>query len=220
MTRPVATIVVAVIVLTWGACFLFDGKALDSALLKPFSLAVSVLAGASLAYDLWLWHWPLVHLLCKKPRLTGTWVGELRSDYKREPSDDPLPPIASVIVVTQTASVLHVRLFTKESSSTSVAASIETEPGDRFSLSTVYRNEPGLELQARSPIHYGATRLEVSGAPRTPEKLRGFYWTSRQPSKTAGTMNFAFVSRTVVHSFEEGVTLVQKVTSANAKAPA
>ena len=211
MTRPVATLVVAIVALTCAVVSVLQGESIDSNFWTPFSTSIGVLAGAAFVYNQWLWYLPGVHTLVKKPRLEGTWVGELRSDYRREPDDEALPPIRSVLVVSQTASTIHVRLFTKESRSTTVAASIELEDGDRFSLSTVYRNEPGLDLQARSPIHYGATRLAIEGTPRNPARMEGFYWTARQPTKTAGQMDFHFVSRKRAHSFAEGLAMFESI---------
>lgn len=211
MTRPVATLVVAIVALTCAAVSMVRGESIDSNFWTPFSSSIGVLAGAAFVYNQWLWYWPGVHALVKKPRLEGTWVGELRSDYRREPDDQALPPIRGVLVVSQTASTVHVRLFTKESRSTTVAASIEIEDGDRFCLSTVYRNEPGLDLQARSPIHYGATRLAIEGTPRNPVRMEGFYWTARQPAKTAGRMDFHLVNRNRAHSFAQALAMVESV---------
>jgi len=218
MTRPFAIIIVVLVMLAFGVSYLVQGQQVDFTYTGPFSVAVVVLTGAGFIFGRWAWHWPLVHLLTGNPRLSGTWVGTIRSDYKRNEQDDPLPPIPAVIVVTQTASSLSVRLFTQESRSTSVAASFEREEGDRFSLATVYRNEPDLQFQDRSAIHYGATRLAIEGKPRTPTRLMGAYWAARSPVKTSGMMDFEFVSREAAHSFRAGVEL-QKAEATTAKGP-
>ncbi|ADP97207.1 conserved hypothetical protein [Marinobacter adhaerens HP15] len=110
-----------------------------------------------------------------------------------------------MLVVTQSADELNVRQYTKESSSTTVAASVTAEPGDKFILATVFINEPDIELQqTRSRMHYGATRLAVEGSPRSPEQMVGNYWTAR---KTSGSLEFQFVSRNRAHSFEHAYRL-------------
>jgi hypothetical protein len=194
MTRPFATIVVALVALTWALYLLAHGVTVASSFLGPFSLAVGVLTSAGFLFRRWAWHWPVLHLLTKTPRLTGTWVGKLK----------PSSPIDVAVVVTQFADSINVRQYTQESSSTSVAASVSEEPGERFTLATVYSNEPELPLQqTRSPIHYGATRLMIEGPRRTPIRLAGSYWTTRN---TSGTLEFRLVSRTRAHSFREALT--------------
>lgn len=203
MTRPFAIIVVALVASTWALYLLAQGVELAWDFLGPFSLAVGVLTGAGFLFRHWAWHWPVLHLLTKTPRLTGTWVGKLTSNYIHAGETEPRPPIRVALVVTQLADSINVRQYTKESSSTSVAASVSEEPGQRFTLATVYFNEPELPLQqTRSPIHYGATRLMIQGAARKPTKLEGSYWTTRN---TSGTLEFKLVSRTRAHSFREAL---------------
>jgi len=204
MTRPFAIIVVTLVALTWVLYFLAQGVTLAWSLLGPFSLAVGVLTSAGFLFRHWAWHWPVLHLLTKTPRLTGTWVGKLKSNYIHAGEKEPRPAIDVAVVVTQLADCINIRQYTQESSSISVAASVSEEPGQRFTLATVYSNEPELPLQqTRSPIHYGATRLMIEGPPRTPIRLAGSYWTTRN---TSGTLEFRLVSRTRAHSFREALT--------------
>jgi hypothetical protein len=201
MTRPFATIVVALVALTWAIYLTLLGVDLAWSFLGPFSLAVGVLTGAGLVFRRWAWYWPGLHLLTRIPRLTGTWVGELKSSYIHAGETEPRPPIFVAVVVTQFSDSINVRQFTQESSSSTVAAAISEESGQRFSLATVYMNEPDLKLQqTRSPIHFGATRLMIQGDPRNPTRLVGSYWTGRN---TSGTLNLDFVCRACAHSYQE-----------------
>jgi hypothetical protein len=211
MTRPFAIIVVALVASTWALYLLAQGFELAWSFLGPFSLAVGVLTSAGFLFRHWAWHWPVLHLLTKTPRLTGTWVGKLQSDYIQAGEKESRPPVRVALVVTQLADSLNVRQYTPESSSTSVAASVSEEPGQRFTLATVYFNEPELPLQqSRSPMHYGATRLMIHGRPRKPTKLEGSYWTTRN---TSGTLEFKLVSRTRAHSFREALAFEQTLPS-------
>lgn len=176
------------------------GEALTWGYLGPFSMAVGVLTAAGFVFNRWAWHWPGLHLLTKTPHLSGTWIGRLRSDYIHEGESEPRDSVDEVLVVTQSADGINVRQYTRESSSTTVAASVTEEPGEKFILSTVFLNEPDIELQrTRSRMHYGATRLAIEGASRSPSRLVGSYWTARG---TSGSIEVTFVSRERAHSFE------------------
>ncbi|WP_185906459.1 hypothetical protein [Marinobacter salarius] len=205
MNRAYATIIVGLVVATWAIYLLLQGYTLTWSYLGPFSVAVAVLTATAFVFKHWGWHWPIVHLLTQTPNLTGTWVGKLKSDYIHDGETEPRGPIDAVLIVTQTVDEINVRQYTKESSSTTVAASVTAEPGDKFILATVFLNEPEIELQqTRSRMHYGATRLGIEGPPRSPEKLVGNYWTAR---KTSGSLEFKLVSRKRADSFEHAYRL-------------
>ncbi|WP_083007578.1 hypothetical protein [Halomonas sp. GT] len=205
MNRAFAIIIVGLVAATWAAYLLLQGETLTWSYLGPFSLAVGVLTGAGVVFKHLAWHWPVVHFLTKTPHITGTWIGKLRSDYIHEGETEPRGAIDAVLVVTQTADEINIRQYTKESSSTTVTASVTAEPGDKFILATVFLNEPDIELQqTRSRMHYGATRFSIEGPPRSPEQLVGNYWTAR---KTSGSLEFQLVSRKRAHSFEHAYRL-------------
>ncbi len=215
MSRPFAIIIVALVAITWVVYLLLQGVDLAWSLLGPSSTAVAVLTTTGFVFTQWIWHWPLIHYLTKTPRLTGTWVGKLQSNYIHEGETKPRGPMDVVVVVTQTANDINVRQYSKESWSTTVAASVSEEDGDRFSLATVYRNEPDLELQqSRSQMHYGATRLAIEGPARNPTRLAGNYWNDAR--KTSGSLDLKFVSRERVHSFADGIALRRKVRASKA----
>ena len=151
MSRAYAILIVALVVATWAIYLLAQGVQLAWSFLVPFSAAVGLLTSAAFAFKHWAWHWPVVHLLTKTPRLAGTWVGQLRSNFIHDGETQPRAPIDVAMVVSQSVDGLNVRQYTQESSSTTVAASVSEEPGDRFSLAAVYLNEPEIQLQqARS----------------------------------------------------------------------
>ena len=208
MSRAYATIIVALVAATWAIYLFVQGVQLAWSFLVPFSVVVGVLTSTGFVFKHWAWYWPGVHLLTKTPRLTGTWVGELKSNYIHDGEVEPCGPINVAMVVTQSVDGLNVRQYTQESSSTTVAASISEEPGERFLLATVYLNEPEIQhQQTRSPMHYGATRLTIEGPPRNPRGLTGNYWTARS---TSGTLDLNFVCRFRAHSFQEAMSCGQR----------
>ena len=208
MSRAYAIIIVALVTATWAIYLLAQGAQLAWSFLGPFSVAVGVLTSTGFVFKRWAWYWPGVHLLTKTPRLTGTWVGELRSNYIHDGETEPRGPIEVAMVVTQFVDGLSVRQYTQESSSTIVAASISEEPGERFSLATIYLNEPEIELQQTlSPMHYGATLLIIEGPPRNPRGLTGNYWTTRN---TSGALDLKFVCRFRAHSFQEALSFERR----------
>ena len=211
MSRAYAIIIVALVTATWAIYLLAQGVQLAWSLLGTFSIAVGVLTSRGFVFRHWAWHWPAVHLLTKTPRLAGTWVGKLSSNYIHDGESEPRGPIDMAIVVTQSVDGLNVRQYTQESSSQTVAASISKEPGQRFLLATVYLNDPEIQLrQTRSPMHYGATRLTVEGSPRNPRRLAGNYWTDRI---TSGAIDLKFVCRARAHSFQEALSYRKKKPS-------
>lgn len=211
MSRAFAIIIVVLVAITWAVYLLAQGVQLAWSFLGPFSIAVGVLTTAGFVFKHWAWHWPGLHLLTKTPRLTGTWVGKRTSNYIHDGETEPRGPIDVAVVVTQSVDGINVRQYTEESWSTTVAASASEEAGDRFSLATVYLNEPDLELQqTRSPMHYGSTRLMIEGPARKPTRLVGNYWTARN---TSGSLDLTFVCRTRAHSFWEALNLQKKSPS-------
>ena len=201
MSRPFAILIVSTVALTWAVYLFASGIELSWAFLGPFSAAVGVLTIMSFVFQHWVWHWPGLHYLTKTPRLTGTWLGTLESNYVNIGESEPRAAIPVAVVITQTVDSINVRQYTQESFSTTVTASVFGEPGERFLLSTVYLNEPKIELQqTRSAMHYGATRLLIHGPPRNPTTLSGTYWT---PRNTSGSLELRFLTRKRAHSFQE-----------------
>ena len=92
MSRAYAILIVALVVATWAIYLLAQGVQLAWSFLVPFSAAVGLLTSAAFAFKHWAWHWPVVHLLTKTPRLAGTWVGQLRSNSIHDGETQPRAP--------------------------------------------------------------------------------------------------------------------------------
>jgi len=150
--------------------------------LRAFSTAGSIATLVLLAYDRWIWAWPLVRRATGKPNLNGTWRGELRSDFMRD--GKKIAPIPTVIRVKQTNSQLWVTLFTGESSSVTEMSELVKEADERWRLTFVYTNKPRAEVRSRSDQHQGVCELYITGLD---DSLTGNYFTGR---KTTGEMKF------------------------------
>lgn len=136
--------------------------------------------------------------IVKIPDLQGTWKGELKSDWIDPSTGKHIDPIPIVLVIRQTYSQIKCILMTKESSSYSTTADINTiNSGEELYLSYNYTNRPKATIRDRSAIHDGATILKIIKVPDL--YLEGEYWTSR---KTRGEMSLKFFSKSLIERFE------------------
>jgi hypothetical protein len=187
--------IVAVCGLTWVAALVVARTVPASwSLLAPFSLVVSVAGGAVWLLDRWLWSWRLIRLVVKRPDLRGTWHGEIASEWVAPQANAAGPPIAAIVVLTQTATSLHLRQLTAESESITLAATIIDEVDEAKAVVGVYRNEPQSRVRGQSPIHLGALRLRVGAD----DELTGEYWTDRN---TRGQLTLRRFSKEKAKSF-------------------
>lgn len=136
-----------------------------------------------------------------RPRLEGTWWGELRSNYA-DPSGKPLGPIPVALVIRQSSTSLSVSLHSRESSSSTLVAELIVDDDGRTVLVGIYRNEPRLPRQDTSRMHHGSIKLLVVEGPES--RLRGTYWTDRS---TSGEMELRLVARRRVLDFVTALEL-------------
>jgi hypothetical protein len=176
-SRSQVQIAIGIAALVWAVMLLMQGVVLKTSYLRPYSLAVSVAVLALLAFDRWLWRvWPVTRLV-HRPVLRGTWKGKLISTWIDPSTGNSVGPIDVFLVIRQSCSTLSMRLITKESSSHSLVAALESPRDGAATVSSTYQNIPNLLIQDRSRIHHGALMLEVHGKPAS--RLTGFYWTDR-----------------------------------------
>lgn len=187
---------------SWALLLSANGWVIPHSFFAPLSGVVSVLSVGLMAFDRWLWSLPGINRLVDRPRLKGTWKGTLHSSWVDPAGLQKVPPIEAYVVIRQTYSTLHVRLFTLESQSITLTATIMRDADEQYSLAGIYSNEPNLSVRERSPIHFGGIRLRIEGQP--PMTLSGMYWTDRN---TRGEMRFERVSDALVHDFQEARAL-------------
>lgn len=167
--------------------------------IKHLPQAITVYAIICIIFTKWLWRWkPLQGWLIKLPDLQGTWRGELKSDWINPETGKGIDPIPTVLVIRQTFSSIKCTLMTKESSSYSTTADINTAPNSEdLYLTYNYTNRPRAMVRDRSEIHDGASILKIINKPG--RCLEGEYWTSR---KTRGDMTLVFKSKNLAEKFE------------------
>ena len=88
----------------------------------------------------------------------------------------------------------------QESESLTLVSAIIVDADCAQTVVGVYSNEPQSRLRHKSPIHFGALRLKVSGD----EGLTGDYWTDRD---SKGQLQFRRVSKTKVNNYLDGSRL-------------
>jgi SMODS-associating 2TM, beta-strand rich effector domain len=189
---------------SWMVCLFLYGEPLTTALLRPASLVQSILIAIVTIFEKWGWRWPVVRAFVKRPDLIGCYRGELHSQWINPETKQGIQPIPSFIVVRQTLSDIHIRLFTEQSQSASLQGCIARQADGHQELLFSYRNEPKIEHRARSPIHYGGARLQISHDTKT---LEGSYWTDRA---TIGGMTFTRFSREMPSNFQEATNLAPR----------
>jgi hypothetical protein len=173
-------------------------------MMVPFGVAVSALTLLTLGFDKWAWKYGCFKgWLVKRPRREGTWKVVLQSKWIDPATGNQIAPIACYMVIRQTYSSLTLRLFTPESSSVSISASVLTTEDCVYRVAATYQNDPKIELRnVRSEIHYGALILNVNDDPVT--SLNGHYWTDRS---TSGTLALSERKPTLASSFESAGAL-------------
>lgn len=190
LTRLQISIALAVATVAWGAMLWWQNTPLSWEHLAPFTTVVGVLVAVSLAMERVLWRWrPFQGWLFNRPDLRGTWKVTIQSEWIDPATNERIPPITAYAGITQTLSRLQIHLMTPESESCLLAYAIEPTPcGNRFDVSVVYANTPGVELRGvRSERHVGAAAISTHGTKFKPDSMTAEYWTDR---RSVGRMSF------------------------------
>lgn len=175
----------------WSFALLIVGVQLPgtaSKVLGSVPIAVVLLFAA---FDNWLWGLGPVKRLVKRPGLNGTWKGALTS-FRADGGGQEVahPSIPIFLVVRQSYLDLSITLLSEESRSRSIAALLQANHPDDFTVYYHYINMPRLAVRDRSPVHNGGARLDVVGV--SPLSLDGEYWTDR---RTRGTFTVRRASK-------------------------
>jgi hypothetical protein len=182
-------VIVGLVLVLWFAVHMAQGNAHPPNLLTEFSYVVTGVSIAFLAWERWIWSWPIVRTwLTKRPNLKGTWRGQLVSTWTGPKPENWAGPIDVYLVVRQTYSSIDVRMFSLEMDSVSLSADIVADVSGVQTLAITYRSTPKVLLRSGSPIHYGGMLLSIRGAPIY--QLDGEYWTDRETKGQA-----AFLAR-------------------------
>lgn len=183
----------------WIGLLWLRGIPLSWDMLVPFSSVVGGVSLVLLAFDRWIWHWPIfTGWLVNRPYLHGTWQVRLQSSWINPDTKAGIPPIECFMVVRQTHSSASFRLITAESKSETVSSGVEVCKDGTFEITCAYRNRPRSEFRHRSEVHYGAMLLAAESS--RPEVVEGEYWTDR---KTTGTVTMRSRKRGSPMTFAE-----------------
>jgi hypothetical protein len=198
-------VVIITAALVWAALLFVEGVDLTAAYIRPISLVMGIVVAGFYGFDRWLWRIEPLPRLLGRPLIAGTWKGELRSNWKDPESGEAISPIPAFLLVHQTYETMFIRLLTAASASKSQTAEITKAADGACEVITTYQNTPQLHLRERSPVHFGAMRLEVHGWP--PAHLEGSYWTDR---KTQGEVSF---TAHVAQSYSDFASATQGMAS-------
>lgn len=147
---------------------------------------IGILIILLLICERWAWRWQWLHpWFVSTPIMHGTWKGQIVSSWRNPDTGQAIPPIETYVAITQTASVIEMRLMTAESESELLGSSVIRDGDGLPRLFGTYRNAPRQEFRYRSQIHHGGLFLNVHGEP--PHLLEGQYWTDRS---TSGSLAF------------------------------
>jgi SMODS-associating 2TM, beta-strand rich effector domain len=188
----VALLVVVIVVVT--------GQSIDENGYKWISGIAAGITLGLLAYDRWVWRWPLIRKLAEwtgTPVLHGTWKGTL--DYEADADGNP-GSIDFYMTVQQTYSEVEIHSYVSTSESHSMASKLERPSRGQRLLWFIYRSEaPVLGQQTNRP-HHGGTKLVLVGSPV--HEIHGSYWTDR---RGRGELRFDEYSKKAYGSFSEAL---------------
>lgn len=193
--RQLKVLVLVVLLLTW-VIVRVEGQPLSAhSIAQAFSYVATILGGLLFCWNRWLWSWPVIRLLSRFPNIKGTWKGHVQSDWQ-----DKQPGLIDVyVVIRQTYSTLDVRLFSNESSSVSLCATLLSDTENIYRIAVTYLNTPTTLHIGKSPISHGGMLLNVRG--REPvQQLDGGYWTDRG---TKGEIKLTEHSKELCSGFDD-----------------
>lgn len=148
--------------------------------LKNVSYAITLETILALLFVKFMWKWKIFKWLVQIPCLSGQWTGTLEYDYDGEHQTKK-----TELTIKQDFFRTIIKLETNESESVSISAHFDIDRDREIKrLFYTYENIPKPEFRDRSPMHYGAVRLNISDDNK---KLDGEYWTSR---KSVGSISF------------------------------
>lgn len=162
--------------------------------LSRVTLAATVTGVLWIVYFRWCWKWWPFSYLFMRPRIDGTWVGHLESDWVKD-GTSPTSLIPITFVINQTFFGPVVRSFTEAREGISDVASLVVKPeAEIVYLSYIYGLRQEFVAGTGEQQGAGELRLKNSG------ELTGQYWTN---TKTSGRVRVQRKTRKRFTSFGE-----------------
>jgi hypothetical protein len=179
-------------VLVWS----IDSMRLGLATLTRIPPSIVVTSFFWVFFFRWGWKWPGLRLIFNRPRIEGTWVGHLQSNWQYDGSSlDPALLLPIVFVVRQTFSTLLIQSFTPKQEGLSDTASLVVRP-EINTMYVAYTYALRREFVAGAGAQHGAAMLRLYSS----EEMKGQYWTNTQ---TSGRVILKRMARTFVSSFDQ-----------------
>lgn len=203
----------------YGIALYWVGIRIDADIRRALAYLPILAVLGLVAWDLQVWHWPLLHRLTGRPRLDGLWrVTLLPTKESHIPPGGNRGPIVAYLAISQTFWRFNATLITKESYSVTRTHYWMGELGDALEwVSFIYDNSPQRQYQNRSTRHLGTCTLRPGA--RKPSLMSGAYFTDRY---TQGDIELELIGRdSAVASFTESeakvLELQQKAATADAR---
>lgn len=131
------------------------------------------------------------------PNLSGTWIGNIHSDWVNPETGDRVPPIPVMLTITQSFFMCNCVMHTGEMKSYSYSEGFNNDRDQQINqVSYLYSSKPRICLRDRSVPHDGAIVFDIIEKPV--EKMIGRYWTER---KTTGEIILSRYSKQVIEEF-------------------
>lgn len=137
----------------------------------------------------WGWRWRIFRgWLVPFPDLSGTWQGEIRSNWIDKETGKKPPAIPTILSIKQTFGKISCALRTAEMVSHSYVEGFAIDRDRQLKqLTFSYVSRPRPSVRERSTPHDGTIVFDLIGKPVS--KLEGQYWTDR---KTTGEITLTF----------------------------
>jgi hypothetical protein len=164
-----ARFVIALAALLSAGIVLASGGQVDLNLAKAVATASTVVILFLLVFDRWIWRWPGIRRLARRPILIGSWKTELRTSYATREEE----VIEAYLIIRQTYSRIWVNMLFDRSQSTSMSGDLVRESG-RCVLYYVFRSDKQTLARDENPPARGAAMMTVATRPSV--HLEGDYW--------------------------------------------
>jgi SMODS-associating 2TM, beta-strand rich effector domain len=191
--------IIALVALAMIGLTLLTGDSIDQQGLRWLGSVASAITLLLLAFDRWIWRWPLVRNATELSGgrvIHGTWRGTLSyaADGDGAPGEQRI-----FMAVHQTYSTVNVRCYFPErnSESWSLTANIEKQ-AHRHVLRYIYRQQAAAPDRERNRPTEGACELALVGRPV--EEISGSYYAERGGK---GTIRFDGYSAEVAGSADQ-----------------
>jgi len=160
--------------------------------LRIIGLVALIVSLLWLLFDKWLWKIKYIKAFVKRPNLNGTWTGEL-VPFRKEGRHIEL-------VIKQSFTKINCVFRSQTGTNTSFSGEVMYFP-DRNIKKLIFNYDYFSIDNPRNPQHSGTCYLDISENERTPNTLRGVYWTSKQ-RPTRGTINLTFCKKQTFDSYQ------------------